>query len=1444
MMRLVYTLLHRRLETGAIVLNTTTRRRALMAILPFTTYDPSATGRCLHLRKPAFFRYRTQRTTKLLFAACLQLATFSLLPQFVKGQCYGLVCNQNVAVALNDNCEGSVNPISLFANYWQCAGPVTVQFFNNNGALIGSTVNGNYIGQTLNVYVTHNYSGNSCWATVKIVDTKKPNITPLNLTLNCSEDTSVAALGEPIVTDNCGSVTSLTHQDSVIDFGCGYTGFSGYFDPSNWMVVSGNNGDGGVDVTGAPEQVLVEGASHSPINFTPRYLTKFKIVIPTDGYVSFDWSSFGGSNFNLDAFYLTINNWCIQLSSDTLQNGSYTTGLLHAGDVLSFEQASDGGADHVSTIISNFHFHTLAWKVINRKWKAVDEFGNIRWKTQVITLNRATLAQVVFPPNRDGVAAAMLPCGAAADLNVTGVPFIDEDGNLATTSDQYPIDNGDCTFHLAYEDQVIPTCQGSELVLRKWTVVDDCSGNVAEHTQIIKVFDMAPPTLTCPPAMTLSTNQAGCFGSVSLPQASATDDCSSTLTIEPNWAHGNGFGPFDNIPQGTFPVTYVATDACGNKSQCVTSVTVEDAVAPTVVCDALTVASLGSDGTALVHADAVDDGSYDWCCVDAFEIKRTSEPDGAYSPTLAIDCNDLGTPVMVRLRVTDCAGNRGFCDVEVAIKDELSPVLLPPAEVTVDCSTNLGNFSQFGEATAFDNCSLQIEHSFVQNFTNCGQGTVTRTWTATDPSGNTATAQQVIHLANQTPWNLDGSQISWPPDYTTSGCNVSLEPFDLPLPYHGPSFANQYGCESIAVNYEDQIYWISEPSCYKVLRTWKVIDWCQYQPNGNGSGLWQYVQTLNVQDNEPPQFVNPSQTLYLAMNATGNCKGNVSLPIPQVSDCSDHVTIQASGDLGVGFSFQNVTPGNYQMTYLATDGCGNSSQHKFTLKVADEVPPTAQCINGLTIVLDSDGEVSVAAKSFDKGSFDNCTAQSELLFCYSDNPDDEMRTFTCNDVGQHPIQLWVIDKGSNMANCQTFLVVNDNPVACFQGGSEVLISGTVRTPADLPVGQVTVNLAGAPMPPTTTSAGTGQFLFNHLPAGKDYVITPSKNIHPANGVTTYDLVKINDHILGTKPFDFAWQLIASDANNSGSVTAADLVAIQSLILTNTAVFPNGTPSWRFISANHVFADPANPFPFPQNMSIPALGTDYISAHFTGIKTGDVTGNANPDFFTGSPVPEDRGAGTFTLLTQDRQLVAGETVEALFSWENQEDLLAWQLTLEFDPGKLELVKWQPAAGSEDLVVGKTFAGQGAITALSFKPGSPQVFGLTLKAREPVQLSQALFVSSRITPAVAYDWSESPRDVELKFLPSESSQGEERIVLYPPTPNPFKEQTALGFDLPEPGLVKITFFDATGRMIHSLENIFEKGYNALTVGRDVLPASGVVWYRIETGSGSATGRLMVF
>src|SRR5690606_15918070 len=86
--------------------------------------------------------------------------------------------------------------------------------------------------------------------------------------------------------------------------------------------------------------------------------------------------------------------------------------------------------------------------------------------------------------------------------------------------------------------------------------------------------------------------------------------------------------------------------------------------------------------------------------------------------------------------------------------------------------------------------------------------------------------------------------------------------------------------------------------------------------------------------------------------------------------------------------------------------------------------------------------------------------------------------------------------------------------------------------------------------------------------------------------------------------------IAADANNSGSITAIDILQLRKLILGLDDVLPHNT-SWRFVDRAHIFPDPHNPWAsaWPETYRIEPFAGSMNEVDFNAVKIGDLNGSA-------------------------------------------------------------------------------------------------------------------------------------------------------------------------------------------------------------------------------------------
>ena len=146
------------------------------------------------------------------------------------------------------------------------------------------------------------------------------------------------------------------------------------------------------------------------------------------------------------------------------------------------------------------------------------------------------------------------------------------------------------------------------------------------------------------------------------------------------------------------------------------------------------------------------------------------------------------------------------------------------------------------------------------------------------------------------------------------------------------------------------------------------------------------------------------------------------------------------------------------------------------------------------------------------------------------------------------------------------LVLTFFALAAFGQNKVCAVMSPISQFSGQPVGQLQLEL-GSTFPATVMDApNVGGCLDLAGLAVSGSNLRPIKNINPSNGVSTFDLVLISKHILGTAPFTNCFQHIAADVNKNGQATTFDLVELRKIILGIYSSFPSNT-SWRFIPKN-------------------------------------------------------------------------------------------------------------------------------------------------------------------------------------------------------------------------------------------------------------------------------------
>jgi subtilisin-like proprotein convertase family protein len=235
----------------------------------------------------------------------------------------------------------------------------------------------------------------------------------------------------------------------------------------------------------------------------------------------------------------------------------------------------------------------------------------------------------------------------------------------------------------------------------------------------------------------------------------------------------------------------------------------------------------------------------------------------------------------------------------------------------------------------------------------------------------------------------------------------------------------------------------------------------------------------------------------------------------------------------------------------------------------------------------------------------------------------------------------------------------------------------------------------------TSPNGTYQVLVRQ---GGTYSVTASKSddLPPNNGVTTFDLLLIRQHLANSLLLDSPFKLLAADANGSGSVTTDDLLPLRQLILGNTTNLPAGL--WKFVPANYVFPDPKKPWGAPATLSFTNVVGNVGNQDFIAIKVGDVNGSWGlPATNTSGPVVE------FSLPNLNAQ--PGDSVKVGLNVRAFQAVTSVQFALNWDPSVLQFLGVGDfrLPGLADANLGTNYVADGNLT---FSWDDPQLTGVAL------------------------------------------------------------------------------------------------------------------------------------
>lgn len=1335
-----------------------------------------------------------------------------------------LVCNDNLNISLAGQCEVTITADVILEAPQFPEESYAITVTDQYGNVLPNTLDATYLNQQLSVSIQHICSGNSCWGYIVLEDKLAPVIACTDEVLTCAQFENYVPKEPQIVSDNCGNSTwSHTISDVTPDCGSPYS----LIRSVTWTLTD----DSGNASAPCTQNIYVEKVDLNALEFPKNYdgLPGNHDMISCDANIPLNTLGHPDPSYT---------GTPIGLSCSSIQYTYEDVKLPLCNQTCSYDYSS--------------------YKII-RTFIAVDWCtGVVREENQVIKVQDFT------PPVLQPIAnmtRAVNPFDCSAQIVLPTPQATDNCTSNDHITYTYSANVGQVTNGVLHLPAPAKTMDQPVTVT---LVASDCCGNINKETFELTLVDNTPPVVVADAHDVIGLLPNG----ITTLKAKSMDD-----------------GSYDNCGPIGFFIKRM-DDGGDNPSV--------DLFEPA-----------GNDNAQFNEA-------VHFFCSDV-------DPDNPVMVQFRV-CDDANMDGVIGNTGDNC----NLTMVEVTVQDKYAPIVICPADLTISCTEydgiDLNNQAQvdalFGKGSVQGSCDPELTETITPaSNLSCGEGKVYRTFSSTTTGGSDQCTQTITVKAY--PDNLltcdrisfKGFTDQQKNIYNWCKVNDNNNDNDDDLPAIEVPGCASFEIAEIEINTEnlctsigeqikiDTFTYTGSTACTKYLVHYEIIDHCifdenyvnpktgQIDPFSSGNGYFEFYLEYNVVDKDPPKLTCKNETVTadlcegytgsFGITATDDCTPNDQLHYEYRIDAGANGTIDfpANGKYFKGNStnaqaigLQALPVGKHFIHWRVNDGCGNHNTctQEINILIKDKAP-TPYCLGGLsTAVMNTNGQVEIWAKDFDKESVDDCgspltfTMIPEVLAQSSSNPYKDSKpdwTFGCEDIPNGvsqivDIRVYVADTTGAYDYCTVTLKVEDNEANfCTDNIQTTPISGQIKQSNGDVMKSTTVRLSAhqPEFPMLLETSDEGRYSHNVMMHDK-YQVTPISANDYLNGISTLDIVLIQKHILGISPVSDVYQLIGADVNKDCKINGSDLIQIRKLILGKyeNDAFPNNT-SWRFVQADQKFANSTKPCNVQEEYELHNL-TDGSQKDFVAIKVGDMNFSSSYNY-TGSPAIT-RSANALNLIIDDQDYEAFDVVRIPVYAADIDQVYGLQFELNLDGFNINGV--EPGAMKlTDDHIGLRHAAYGSVNISYHEAKAIQyddqdvLFTVLATAKQSGNLSQVAEIRSNVLASEAYVGKELEIyavDLELRDNPNTSTKDASFTVLQN-EPNPFSESTNIRFVLPRSGVASLKVFDITGKLVYSKSQSFGRGEQAFELLQGDMGGTGKFFYQIEFEGQFKTKKLIV-
>jgi hypothetical protein len=529
--------------------------------------------------------------------------------------------------------------------------------------------------------------------------------------------------------------------------------------------------------------------------------------------------------------------------------------------------------------------------------------------------------------------------------------------------------------------------------------VRDAANNSATCSYTVTITDNIAPTITCPANLSATVAPGTCTASVATANPTTADNCAVTRLTWAMTGATTASSPvtgINNVGTYTFnggvtTITYSVFDAAGNTTTCSFTVTVNDNIAPTAVCQNYTV-NLNAGGTATITAANINNGSTDNCGIASMTVSPST-----------FNCTNVSTPLVV-------TSTDGY-----TVTINMNAISVNPASMS--CASGYNYTVTLGYTVTFSGINIPASLFTLQGNLTCTPATSFFDLPNTGGTGTTNTSNAWTTLTNcatVTPSSL--------------GCN------SLTIQIEGPGIPNQTLPMTL----------VSNPVTLTVTDNSGNVSTC----SSNVTVLDAIAPTITC----PANITNTTTAGVCSRSiATANPTTADNCAVTRLTWVMTGATTGSSASTGINnLGTQTFNLGTTTVTYTAQDASGNSSTCSFTVVITDSILPTITCPANISQNVTA-GTCSRSVATTNPTTGDNC-AVTILTWAMTGATTGSSAATGINNLGTQTFNLGVTtvtytvrDAANNTATCSFTVTITDNinpTITCPANISQNVTAGT------------------------------------------------------------------------------------------------------------------------------------------------------------------------------------------------------------------------------------------------------------------------------------------------------------------------------------------------------------------------------------------------------------------